>query len=359
MAAPALPDPRAPQAGERLRAHLRQGGLAVLPTDTVPGLAIDAATPDAAAILARAKASQPGRPYSLHLRSRAELRAMLPALPPGLAAWLEHTLPGPVTVVVPRAWVALPSDWHWPWPTVGLRLPDDSAYSAWADACPGPLLMTSVNAAGEPPLSGAALEEWLAARPEILSCVDPSRLGNMQASTVLAFEPLPKILRKGDFDWFASARPGLKVLCLCTGNTCRSPLAEALLRRELAAAWGVAENDLAALGWEVRSAGIAAASGAPASEGSLIVGAEEGIDLAEHRSTALEEALAWGPHLVLAMSESHLHALPPSIPSELFDAEGHGIPDPFGAPVEIYRATRAALQRAAEIWVQRASAWPE
>ena len=70
-----------------------------------------------------------------------------------------------------------------------------------------------------------------------------------------------------------------RVVLVCTGNTCRSPLAEALLRQALAAR-GVT-------GVEVSSAGTGAWEGAPASEGAYLVALEHGLDLSGHRARLL------------------------------------------------------------------------
>ena len=338
--------------------HLGAGGLAVLPTDTVPGLAAEVAQPGAAQRLAEAKGATPGRPFSIHLRSEEELRALVPAPPPGMAAWLAAHLPGPWTVVLPKAWVALPREWEWPWETVGLRLPADPAWLAWGRQLQAPLLMSSINPAGEPPLVGEQLAAWCAARPEVALAVDPLQIFPSAASTVVAFDPLPRVLRQ-EGATEELALPGKRVLCVCTGNTCRSPLAEVLLRRELAAAWGVAEGQLDRLGWSVRSGGTMGFGGAPASDGSLQVAAEQGLDLSAHRSASLEDRLHHGVDLVLGMTESHLAVLPPGLLGELFDPEGRSIPDPYGAPIEIYRRTFVALQEAAEARVLAISAWPE
>lgn len=351
--------PSSPTDVQRLLQHLDTGGLAVLPTDTVPGLAASAAFSGAAARLASAKGSPNDRPFSLHLRSLGELRALVPAPPPGMAAWLTAHLPGPWTVVLPKAWVALPSNWDWPWDTVGIRLPDSRAWAAWAAHLTAPLFMTSVNDAGQPPVYGAELEAWVDARPDVLLAVDPTEIGEASPSTVVAFDPLPRVLRDPAGAGAALRLPGQRVLCVCTGNTCRSPLAEALLRRELAAAWGVDPEQLPELGWEVRSAGTMGLGGAPASDGSLQAGAEHGLDLRAHRSASLEERLAQGADLILGMTESHLAVLPPGLRAELFDPTGRTVPDPFGGPIDLYRQTLLRLQEAAEARVRAFSAWPE
>src|SRR6185369_6940217 len=88
-----------------------------------------------------------------------------------------------------------------------------------------------------------------------------------------------------------------RLLFVCSGNTCRSPLAEAL-----------AERELGNLGWrvEVRSAGVSALSGTPASSGSIDVGRRHGLDLTAHRSREVDGALIDWADLILVMSPSHL-----------------------------------------------------
>src|SRR5690606_11825037 len=91
------------------------------------------------------------------------------------------------------------------------------------------------------------------------------------------------------------------ILFVCTGNTCRSPMAEALARREIERR-----------GWHnivVRSAGVAAESGAQPTDEAVAAAASAGLDLTAHRSDLVDPRLVAWADLILAMGESHLHVL--------------------------------------------------
>src|SRR3954466_6121375 len=85
----------------------------------------------------------------------------------------------------------------------------------------------------------------------------------------------------------------MHILFVCTGNTCRSPMAETLLRHALEARGATQVT--------VGSAGSGAWEGAPASEGAYLVALEHGLDLSAHRARMLTRELVNSADLVLTM----------------------------------------------------------
>ena len=89
----------------------------------------------------------------------------------------------------------------------------------------------------------------------------------------------------------------MRLLLVCTGNICRSPMAEAIARRLLESR---GREDVA-----VASAGTAAQDGAPASEGAYLIALEHGLDLTAHRARQITSDLVAAADLVLGMSPHH------------------------------------------------------
>lgn len=138
----------------------------------------------------------------------------------------------------------------------------------------------------------------------------------------------------------------MRLLFVCTGNTCRSPLAEAVARRLLA------ERGLSDVIAE--SAGTSAWEGSTASDGSMLVALEHDLDLSGHRTRPLTRDLVDAADLILAMGPTHLERVEALGGTGkaflLHDYASHGedrsaVSDPFGGDLGVYRATFQELDR--------------
>lgn len=149
----------------------------------------------------------------------------------------------------------------------------------------------------------------------------------------------------------------MKILFVCTGNTCRSPLAEAIARK-MATERGLTDLEFA-------SAGTSAWENAPASDGALLVGMEHGLDLSQHRAQLLSRELVGANDVILAMGPHHLERVEAlGGTGKAFTLTGfasHGksdraISDPVGAELSVYRSTFNELEREIRRVVERVTA---
>lgn len=147
----------------------------------------------------------------------------------------------------------------------------------------------------------------------------------------------------------------LLVLLVCTGNTCRSPMAAALMQKKIHDRFGGAADSLPI---SVASAGVSAIGGDPASSGARQAIRNYGLNLESHQSTPILATMVEQADLVLVMGFRHRSVLCsqwPEYADKIFMLAGDqgDISDPFGGPIEVYEHCAKQIDRHTSTWVDR------
>jgi len=147
-------------------------------------------------------------------------------------------------------------------------------------------------------------------------------------------------------------------LFVCTGNTCRSPMAEVIFRKMLSDRLGCREDELMDRGFAVVSAGLAAPRGAPASPEAVTLLREEGIDLSAHESQPVTEDLLFHCDYIFTMTRHHRDAVISAFPElaeqvRLLSPENTDVSDPIGSGIDEYVRCREEIGSYLKFWLDQ------
>lgn len=348
----------APDAAALAGECLRAGGLIALPTETVYGLAARADDPSALARLAALKQRDPRQALTWHVGSPQVLSRF--EFPRAMAGRLAARYwPGPLTLVLRGVPAGLERVARDGW--TGVRCPAHEATASLLRALEFPVVATSANLSGEPPLLDApAVAAAFGAQLGYVLDGGRARLG--EGSVVLRLGPGHfDLLRAGIVDIESlRATAGRRVAFVCTGNTCRSPMAEGLARELVARRLAIPVRRLSEFGFHFASMGVMAASGAPASANAVTTLAARDVDIAGHLSRPVVPEQLAEFDLVYALTRRHLDALAALLPPgraahcSMLSPDGRDVPDPIGGSLADYARTADAI---AGMLGERAGDW--
>jgi len=339
---------------------LAEGKLVVFPTETVYGVGASARSASGVRRLFAAKGRSENTPLTLAIKSADEALDYAPN--PGKIGLrlARRCWPGPITLVMDADDDAslvhqFPKEVRQavaPESTVGLRVPANKILQDVLCMLAGPIALTSANVSGKPPATTA--EEATSSLSEHVSLVlnsGPCRYG--QPSTVVRVSgDKYHCLRPGVVGETALDRLSSMITVLvCTGNTCRSPMAEALLKRMAAEKLNCKIDELEQRGVIIASAGVAAVEGCAPSPEAVEVMKEKGLDISRHESQPLTDKLVKHADLIMTMTRSHRQAVLrrwPEAASRTLSlrVDGGDVSDPIGASKSVYSQCADQLEEA-------------
>jgi protein-tyrosine phosphatase len=346
----------------RAVAALQKGQIIVLPTETVYGLAVRAFDEAAVQRLVQLKNRSENHPFTLAFSGIESIDDFVPEMEPLAQRLARRCLPGPVSLVLDIP--ARESDFYLlpatvqntvsqtvsQGKTVCFRVPSHPVTLKVLTQLGEPIILTSANRTGQSEKS--TTDEIIAELGEGIDLiVDDGVRFEVKPSTVLRVsEGHYSILREGALKRETLERLTARmILFVCTGNTCRSPMAERICENLIAERLRCPLNQLEEHGFVVLSAGVSVGYAAPANPHAVEVLREKGLDLTDHRSQQLNETHVRFADHIFAMTRKHRetilsHWLSADTRLNVLRADGGDIADPFGCSEDVYETCARQIE---------------
>jgi len=331
---------------------VERGGLVAFPTETVYGIACRVSS-NSLAKLNDIKGRDPAKYYTLHIGPKNEVNKYVPTIGLRAIKLIKNAWPGPLTLVfeldhtdIDKQQKILERELFenlYKNNSIGIRCPDSPIAAMLLQETNNPVIAPSANIAGQSPAVDARqVLAQLSGKIELLLDAGPCKYKKSSAVVKIGKKGIeilrPGIYSKAQLDAIST----VKFLFVCTGNTCRSPMAEGIFRKYLAEKLQCKVDQLEQVGYKVSSGGVMDTNGFPASPGALAACAAKGIDLKAHRNKGLSKELIDESDFIFAMERIHqekIIALSHEAADKCFLlAADKEIADPIGHPQELFNS---------------------
>lgn len=328
---------------------LQRGGIVAFPTETVYGLAADYNNKSTISRLYDIKKRPKDKPFTIHIAQKDKIIEYIDGMDELTKRLIDEFWPGPLTIIV-KSKDAKPLGFRMPANRMAIELIKQSNLT---------IVAPSANISGMPePVEAFSVAKAFDGLIDMIIDAGPTEIGI--SSTILDVSGIrPRILREGsNIDKIKSFLNEYKkitnIIIVCTGNSCRSPMAEALLKRGL-------EKE----GFNIKSAGTIAVDGLTASLDAIEVARRyANIDISSFLTHKLTRELTDWADLILVMDRTQKEFIKDTIPEAAGKAflfkeyanikdDNPDVPDPIGRPFFVYEQAYKLIEEGVKIIVKR------